>query len=95
MNKRLNAGGGLTHRGAFIDGLLGGLGFGVLFVALARIPESAGTLPLALNQLTGSLKTWLMVVSVFARLTRPGDALTTMPSCAWAHTGKSAVEFPA
>ena len=44
-------------RGAFVDGLLGGLGFGVLFVALGQIPESAGTLPLALNQLTGALVT--------------------------------------
>ena len=44
-------------RGAFVDGLLGGLGFGVLFVALGQIPDSAGTLPLALNQLTGALVT--------------------------------------
>lgn len=43
--------------GAFVDGLLGGLGFGVLFVALGQIPESAGTLPLALNQLIGGLVT--------------------------------------
>jgi drug/metabolite transporter (DMT)-like permease len=46
-----------ADRGAFVDGLLGGLGFGVLFVALGQIPESAGTLPLALNQLTGALVT--------------------------------------
>lgn len=46
-----------SGRGAFVDGLLGGLGFGVLFVALGQIPESAGTLPLALNQLTGALVT--------------------------------------
>src|SRR4051794_14993192 len=37
-----------ADRGAFVDGLLGGLGFGVLFVALGQIPETAGTLPLAL-----------------------------------------------
>jgi uncharacterized membrane protein len=42
-------------RGAVLDGLLGGLGFGVLFVGLGQIPESAGALPLALNQLTGAL----------------------------------------
>lgn len=48
-------GGATVSRGAFVDGLLGGLGFGVLFVALGQIPESAGTLPLALNQLTGGL----------------------------------------
>ena len=46
-----------SGRGAFVDGLLGGLGFGVLFVALGQIPESAGTLPLAVNQLTGALVT--------------------------------------
>jgi drug/metabolite transporter (DMT)-like permease len=46
-----------TGRGSFADGLLGGLGFGVLFVALGQIPDSAGTLPLALNQLTGALVT--------------------------------------
>jgi len=33
-----------------LDGVLAGLGFGVLFAALAQIPESAGFLPLALNQ---------------------------------------------
>lgn len=46
-----------ADRGAFVDGLLGGLGFGVLFVALGQIPESAGTVPLALNQLAGALVT--------------------------------------
>lgn len=34
-----------------VDGLLAGLGFGSLFAALAQIPEEAGFLPLALNQL--------------------------------------------
>lgn len=33
-----------------LDGLLAGLGFGTLFAALAQIPEEAGLLPLALNQ---------------------------------------------
>ena len=32
------------------DGILAGLGFGLLFAALAQIPEEAGFLPLALNQ---------------------------------------------
>jgi drug/metabolite transporter (DMT)-like permease len=32
------------------DGILAGLGFGTLFAALAQIPEEAGFLPLALNQ---------------------------------------------
>ncbi|PRX99092.1 DMT family transporter [Allonocardiopsis opalescens] len=58
-------------RGAFTDGLLGGLGFGVLFVALGQIPESAGTLPLAVNQLTGALVT-IAVATVLRQTWRPG-----------------------
>jgi drug/metabolite transporter (DMT)-like permease len=34
-----------------MDGVLAGLGFGILFAALAQIPAEAGFLPLALNQL--------------------------------------------
>jgi drug/metabolite transporter (DMT)-like permease len=34
-----------------VDGILAGLGFGGLFAALAQVPEEAGFLPLALNQL--------------------------------------------
>ena len=37
-----------------LDGVLAGLGFGSLFAALAQIPESAGFLPLALNQLVAA-----------------------------------------
>jgi drug/metabolite transporter (DMT)-like permease len=40
-----------------LDGCLAGLGFGVLFVALAQIPASAGLLPLAANQAVGALLT--------------------------------------
>jgi drug/metabolite transporter (DMT)-like permease len=57
-------------RGAFVDGLLGGLGFGVLFVALGQIPESAGTLPLALNQLTGAVVT-VVVATVLRQQWQP------------------------
>jgi drug/metabolite transporter (DMT)-like permease len=53
-----------ASRGAFVDGLLGGLGFGILFVALGQIPESAGTLPLALNQLTGALVTVVVATTL-------------------------------
>jgi drug/metabolite transporter (DMT)-like permease len=56
--------------GAFVDGLLGGLGFGVLFVALGQIPASAGTLPLALNQLTGAVVT-VVVATVLRQSWRP------------------------
>jgi len=61
-----------ASRGAFVDGLLGGLGFGVLFVALGHIPESAGTLPLALNQLTGALLT-IVVATVLRQEWRPSS----------------------
>ena len=37
------------------DGILAGLGFGTLFAALAQIPEGAGLVPLALNQVVAGL----------------------------------------
>ena len=40
--------------GSLRDGILAGLGFGVLFAALAQIPASAGWLPLATNQVVGA-----------------------------------------
>ena len=39
------------------DGALAGPGFGLLFVALAQVPESAGVLPLAANQGVGAVFT--------------------------------------
>jgi drug/metabolite transporter (DMT)-like permease len=60
----LGSGPSSADRGAFVDGLLGGLGFGVLFVALGQIPETAGTLPLALNQATGALVTIAVATAV-------------------------------
>ena len=38
-----------------VDGVLAGLGFGLLFAALAQIPASAGFLPLALNQVVAAV----------------------------------------
>ncbi|MEJ7796138.1 MAG: EamA family transporter [Nocardioides sp.] len=46
-----DVGGDRPTSGGVLDGILAGLGFGALFAALAQIPESAGFLPLALNQL--------------------------------------------
>ena len=43
--------------GGIADGALAGLGFGVLFVALAQVPASAGVLPLAANQAVGAMFT--------------------------------------
>ena len=54
-------------------GLLGGLGFGVLFVGLGQIPEAAGTLPLALNQLTGALVT-VAIATVVRQTWQPSRA---------------------
>lgn len=48
-----------------VDGVLAGLGFGVLFAALAQIPESSGFLPLALNQVIGTI-----VVAILAAVLR-------------------------
>lgn len=43
--------------GGIADGALAGVGFGLLFVALAQVPESAGVLPLAANQGVGAVFT--------------------------------------
>jgi drug/metabolite transporter (DMT)-like permease len=42
--------GGPAAPGGVVDGSLAGLGFGLLFVALAQVSEDAGVLPLAVNQ---------------------------------------------
>jgi drug/metabolite transporter (DMT)-like permease len=47
-----------------LDGVLAGLGFGALFAALAQIPEEAGFLPLALNQLVAAVAIVAVAVSL-------------------------------
>jgi drug/metabolite transporter (DMT)-like permease len=42
-------------RSGVADGVLAGLGFGTLFAALGQIPESAGLLPLAVNQVVAGV----------------------------------------
>jgi drug/metabolite transporter (DMT)-like permease len=54
-------------RGGVLDGVLAGLGFGVLFAALGQVPEEAGLLPLALNQLVGAA----VIVAVALSLRKP------------------------
>ena len=49
----------------FTDGVLAGLGFGSLFAALAQIPEDAGLVPLALNQVVAGMT--IVVVAVALR----------------------------
>ena len=50
-----------------VDGLLAGLGFGVLFAALGQVPESAGLKPLALTQATS-----VIAIIALAMLLRQG-----------------------
>jgi uncharacterized membrane protein len=49
------AGGPTDARSGFVDGAVAGLGFGILFIALAQISDDAGLLPLAANQVTGAV----------------------------------------
>ncbi len=58
---------GLASGSGLVDGVLAGLGFGALFAALAQIPESAGFLPLALNQIVAGLA----IVAVASMLGQP------------------------
>jgi drug/metabolite transporter (DMT)-like permease len=50
---RERATGAARGRRAILDGAVAGIGFGVLFIALAQISSDAGTLPLAANQAVG------------------------------------------
>lgn len=42
-------------RGGVVDGLLAGIGFGMLFICLDRVGDEAGLMPLALTQITALL----------------------------------------
>jgi drug/metabolite transporter (DMT)-like permease len=44
-----------AHRGGVIDGILAGVGFGILFTFLGQIGDDAGLYPLAMSQLTSVL----------------------------------------
>ncbi len=47
-----------------LDGVLAGLGFGALFASLGQIPEEAGFLPLALNQLVAGAAIVLVAMAL-------------------------------
>lgn len=64
------------------DGVVAGLGFGSLFAALAQIPDAAGFLPLALNQLVAAA-----VVVLAATLLRAGWVPRSRSAAAGAATG--------
>jgi drug/metabolite transporter (DMT)-like permease len=51
-------------RGAIIDGAIAGMGFGILFVALAQISENAGVLPFAASQMTGAILALVVATSL-------------------------------
>lgn len=48
-------GGTPAGTGGVLDGVLAGLGFGSLFAALGQIPDTAGLLPLGVNQLVAAV----------------------------------------
>jgi drug/metabolite transporter (DMT)-like permease len=71
--------------GGIADGALAGLGFGLLFVALAQVPESAGVLPLAANQGVGALFT-LMAAGLLRQPSVPRDR-TGRRAAGWGAVG--------
>jgi drug/metabolite transporter (DMT)-like permease len=46
------------------DGVLAGLGFGILFVALSRVSDDSGLLPLALNQAVAGVAIFAVAVTL-------------------------------
>lgn len=50
--------------GGLLDGVLAGLGFGTLFVALSRVSADGGLLPLAVNQATGGVVIVAVAIAV-------------------------------
>lgn len=59
-----DVGGDRPTSSGVLDGVLAGLGFGSLFAALAQIPEEAGFVPLALNQLVAAAAIVLVASAV-------------------------------
>ena len=58
---------GAAGSAGLVDGVLAGLGFGLLFVALSRVSEDAGLLPLALNQAVGGV----VIIAIAVALKQP------------------------
>lgn len=53
--REAGAGAGSAGASGLVDGLIAGAGFGFLFAALGQVPEDAGFLPLALNQVVAAV----------------------------------------
>lgn len=58
-----------------LDGILAGLGFGLLFAALGQVPESAGLWPLALSQAVGVPAVLVLAVALRADWVPRGPAV--------------------
>jgi drug/metabolite transporter (DMT)-like permease len=71
--------------GGIADGALAGLGFGLLFVALAQVPDSAGVLPLAASQVVGAVFT-LLAAGLLRQPWVPRDR-TGRRAAAWGAVG--------
>jgi drug/metabolite transporter (DMT)-like permease len=56
--------GGAAGPSGVVDGVLAGLGFGVLLAALAQVPAEAGFLPLALNQAVAGVAIVLVALAL-------------------------------
>ena len=69
----IDVGGGRHQVGeGVVDGLLAGLGFGLLFAALGQVPDRAGLGPLALTQAT-SIVVVIGLATVLGQAWVPGD----------------------
>ena len=53
-----------AHRGGVVDGVVAGLGFGVLFTFLGRASDDSGLAPLAMSQLTSVVTVIAMAVAL-------------------------------
>ncbi|WP_134738897.1 DMT family transporter [Nocardioides sp. 503] len=66
-----------------LDGVVAGVGFGTLFSALAQVPEEAGLVPLALNQLVAAVVVVLVATALRAAWVprRPAALLGVVSGC--------------
>jgi len=75
----------------FVDGVLAGLGFGVLFAALGQVPESAGWWPLTLSQALSVPVVALLATALRADWRPRGRAV--LPALACGPLGAAATGF--
>jgi len=74
--------GARTRRSGVADGLLAGLGFGVMFVALAQVGEDSGLWPVAHGQLVAALVAAAIAVALRASWRPAGRALLVSAAAA-------------